>query len=115
MKRISVNFYRSNAGKEPVKEWLRDNTLLSRADRKAIGEDIKTAELGWPIGMPTVEKLDKDLWEMRTHISNKRIARVLFTVYNKHMILLHGFIKKSRKTPKEDMKLAKRRKGIVLK
>ena len=110
MKRIQVVFYCLASGSEPVREWLK---ALSRDDKLTIGEDIKTVEFGWPLGMPLVRKLDKDLWEVRCDISNKRIARVIFTVYKSKMVLLHGFIKKSQKTPPDDLKLAKSRRDDV--
>jgi hypothetical protein len=47
-KRIPVIFFRTESGGEPVRTWLRQ---LSDDDRKKIGEDIKTVEFGWPIGM----------------------------------------------------------------
>ena len=92
-------------GTEPVREWLRD---LSAIDRKTIGEDIKTVQFGWPLGMPLVRKMDKDLWEVRIHLEG-RIARVLFTISAGKAVLLHGFIKKSQTTPKSDLDLAKDR------
>ena len=98
--------------REPVKEWLKD---LDRNDRRTIGYDIKTVEIGWPLGMPLVRKMDKDLWEVRSNISDGRIARVLFTVCETAMVLLHGFVKKSRATPKADLDLAKKRRNEVLK
>jgi phage-related protein len=58
--------------------------------------------------MPVVEKLDRDLWEVRTKLRNK-ISRVIFTVYENQIVLLHGFIKKSKKIPTEDLELAQRR------
>lgn len=103
---LNVVFYRSSSGKEPVREWLRG---LSKADKRAIGSDIKTVQYGWPIGMPVVRKLDTGLWEVRSRL-DQHISRVLFTVHGKTMVLLHGFVKKSQKTPKEDLQLAKERK-----
>lgn len=103
--KLEVRFFRSDSGNEPVRDWLKE---LSSADRKTIGEDIKTVQYGWPLGMPLVRKLDKDLWEIRIHLQD-RIARVLFTVSDNVIVLLHGFIKKSQKTPKADMQLALKR------
>lgn len=103
---IDVQFYMTDHGSIPVKEWL---NKLAPTDRKTIGEDMRTVELGWPIGMPLVKKLDIDLWEVRSNLSNKRISRVLFTVSGHMMILLHGFIKKAPKTPKNDLNSAKQR------
>jgi len=103
---IDVQFYKSDAGSIPVKEWLKK---LTAADRKNIGDDIRTVEFGWPIGIPLVGKIDTDLWEVRSNLSNNRISRVLFTVYGDMMVLLHGFIKKTSKTPKNDLQTAKRR------
>jgi phage-related protein len=90
---LTVVFYRAESGNEPVREWLKE---LSREDKRKIGEDIKTAQLGWPLGMPLIRKIQKDLWEVRTTLDSG-IARVFFTVDGEYMILLHGFIKKLRR------------------
>jgi phage-related protein len=103
--KLDVRFFRSDSGNEPVRDWLKE---LPPADRKIIGEDIKTVQFGWPLGMPLVRKLDKDLWEIRIHLQD-RIARVLFTVSDNVIVLLHGFIKKSQSTPKDDLQLALKR------
>jgi phage-related protein len=88
-----------------VREWLRG---LSSEDRKRIGEDIKTVEFGWPIGMPVCKPLGAGVFEVRTSLLQNRIARVRFYVDRKRrMVILHGFIKKTRKTPLEDLTLAK--------
>jgi phage-related protein len=79
---------------------------LPREHRRVIGEDIKTVQFGWPLGMPLVRKLDRDLWEVRVRLPDG-IGRVLFTTGGQRMILLHGFIKKSQKTPADDLTLAK--------
>ncbi len=104
---LKVVFYRSEVGNEPVRDWLKDS---HRDDKRQIGEDIKTAQLGWPLGMPLIKKIDKDLWEVRTRLADG-IARVFFTVDGEHMILLHGFIKKSQKTPQNELKTALSRLG----
>jgi len=110
MKKITSLFYINSNSKKPVREWL---LSLDKVDRKTIGEDIKTVEYGFPIGMPTCRKLGSKLYEVRSNISDKRIARVIFTVMSGYMILLHGFIKKTQKTPKSDIELAlKRQKEI---
>lgn len=100
---LSVHFYRTAAGKEPVRNWLIDK--LTPAARKAIGVDIKTVQLGWPIGMPVVRKMTPGLWEIRSRIP-EGIAREFFTVVNSRMVLLHGFVKKSQTTPRADIELA---------
>ena len=102
---LSVSFFRTASGNEPVREWLKS---LLREHRRVIGEDIKTVQFGWPLGMPLVRKLDKGLWEIRVRLPGN-IARILFTAGEGRMILLHGFIKKSQKTPQDDLELAKTR------
>ena len=102
---LSVVFYVTAAGTEPVRDWLLG---LSRDDRRAVGFDIKTAQYGWPLGMPLIRKLEPGLWEVRSHIGD-RIARVLFTVTGDTMVLLHSFVKKSEKTPVTDLKTARQR------
>jgi len=104
---LEVVFYRTESGNEPVRDWLQG---LSKQDKKSIGGDIKTVQYGWPIGMPVVRKMDPGLWEIRCRL-DQRIARILFTVRGERMILLHGFIKKSQKTPQADLRLVKDRKA----
>jgi phage-related protein len=108
-KRVQAIFYRTEAGGEPVREWLR--SVLSREDRKRIGEDIKTVEFGWPVGMPVCRSVGNGIYEVRSELTQNRIARVLF-YFDQHgrMVLLHGFIKKTRKTSDEDLALARRNK-----
>ncbi len=102
---LDIYFYKTEQGNEPVREWLQK---LSSADKKRIGEDMKTVQFGWPLGMPLVKHLDGDLWEVRVALS-KRIARVLFVLDTNSMVLIHGFIKKQQKTLKADLDLAKDR------
>lgn len=106
LKKLPAAFYATPGGNEPVREWLRS---LDEEDRRAIGLDIATAEFGWPVGMPLCRSLGKGLWEIRSSISSGRIARVIFGVADEHMVLLHGFVKKTQKTPKSDLDLATKR------
>ena len=106
MKKITALFYENSNGKKPVKQWLYS---LSKEDRQIIGEDIKTVEYGFPIGMPVCRKLENKIYEVRSNISNKQIARVIFAIIDEYMILLNGFIKKSQETPKNEIDLAKQR------
>ncbi|MFJ4372605.1 type II toxin-antitoxin system RelE/ParE family toxin [Pseudomonas japonica] len=106
---LHVSFYRTDAGNEPVREWLAG---LSRDHKRMIGGEIKTVQIGWPIGMPVVRKLERGLWEVRVNLVDA-IARVLFTVIGDTMVLLHGFIKKSQKTPASDLETARQRKATL--
>ena len=99
---LNVKFFANSLGSEPVRIWLKG---LSATDRKTIGEDIKTVQLGWPLGMPLVRHLGGGLWEVRTRLDN-RIARAWFVLSGSTMVLLHGFIKKQQGTPKADLDLA---------
>lgn len=108
-KRVPAIFYRTEAHGEPVREWLKG---LSANDRKRIGEDIKTVEFGWPLGMPICKPLSDGICEVRTTLTQNRIARVLFYIDKKsRMVLLHAFIKKTQKTPDEDLPLARSNKS----
>jgi phage-related protein len=110
-KRIAVIFFRTRAGGEPVREWLR--SLSPIEDRKQIGIDIKTVEFGWPIGMPVCRPLGDGLYEVRSSLSQNQIARVLFYIDAKgRMVLLHGFIKKTQKTPPAELELARKNKAL---
>jgi len=111
LKRLPARFYRSDSGREPVREWLKG---LEPEARKVIGEDIKDVEFSWPIGMPLARSLGRELWEGRSSLPDGRIARIIFCIEQEGMVLLHGFMKKTRKTPQHDIDLAlKRRKGGV--
>lgn len=104
--KLAVNFFKTDSGVEPVRQWLKG---LDQSDKKVIGEDIKTIQYGWPLGMPLVGFLGDGLWEVRTKLQNNRISRVLFISENGLMVLVHGFIKKTPKTPKPDLDLARLR------
>lgn len=106
LKKLPAAFYATAQGREPVREWLR---ALSEPDRRIVGQDIATAEFGWPVGMPLSRSLGAGLFEIRSDISDRRIARVLFGVVNRKMVLLHAVIKKTQKLPESDRDLAKRR------
>ena len=103
--RLTVRFFRESTGNEPVRDWLKG---LPDEERREIGIDVKTVQFGWPIGMPLVDHIDGDIWEVRTRLST-RIARVLFALEGNVMVLLQGFIKKERKTPTADLNIAKQR------
>jgi phage-related protein len=107
IKKLPAAFYSTATGREPVREWLKG---LDEADRRTVGQDIATAEFGWPIGMPVCRSLGRGLYEIRSDLSRGRITRVIFCVTEEQMVLLHGFIKKTHKTPKADLDLALKRK-----
>ena len=109
---IPVVFYRTAAGAEPVREWLRS---LSTEDRKTIGTDLATLQVGWPIGMPLCRSLGKGLWEVRSKLANNRIARLIFFVAEERIGVLHGFIKKTQKTPPAEISLAQKRMKEMMK
>lgn len=102
---LAVRFFREASGAEPVRTWLK---ALPKEEMREIGTDIKTLQFGWPLGMPLVRHMEGGIWEVRTRLAS-RIARVLFILEGSTMVLLHGFIKKDRKTPKPDLDLARQR------
>lgn len=106
---VRVLFFRSALGNEPVREWLK---ALSRHERQVIGTEIKAVQIGWPLGMPLVRKLESGLWEIRIDLADT-VGRVLFTISDGVMVLLHGFIKKSQKTPAVDLAVARQRKASL--
>ena len=86
-------------------EWLRSH----KADRRAIGLDLMRVQFGWPIGMPLVRSLKSGLWEVRSTLPSRRIARLLLCFHEGTLVVVHGFIKKTQKAPAEDLELARRR------
>jgi len=111
LKTLIVHFYQNINGKSPVRDWL---LSIERKDCRIIGEDIKTIEFGWPVGLPVCKNLGRGLYESRSNLTDKKIARVIFCIVESKMILLHGFIKKSQQTPKSEIDLAIKRKKEVL-
>ena len=106
---LRIRFFRTTEGREPVREWLKE---LPAEERKAIGDDLRTMQFGWPLGMPLVRTLEPGLWEVRTRLANRN-ARVLLTMFEGEAVLLHGFIKKSQLTPLQDLRLARRRRSAL--
>ena len=105
-KKLPARFYVNSMGHKPIREWILE---LPKADRHSIGKDIQKVEFGWPLGRPHCASLGADLWEVRSTLARDHIARVIFCMVDGHMILLHGFIKKTQKTPKVDIDLALKR------
>jgi phage-related protein len=105
--KIPLVFYRARSGTEPVRDWLK---ALPVVERQAIGRDLLRAQWRWPVGMPLCRPLSEGLWEIRADLPTGRTARVLICLYRKHLVALHGFVKKTRTTPDDDLNLARRRK-----
>lgn len=102
---LAAVFFATGTGAEPVRAWL---LSLPKDERKIIGADILTVQYAWPVGKPLVDPLGGGLWEIRTRLAT-RIARTAFIIVDEDIVLLHGFIKKDRKTPKPDLDLARQR------
>jgi phage-related protein len=103
---MQVVFYRTVGGAEPTIDWLRS---LPPADRREIGTDLAMVQFGWPIGMPLCRPLGSGLWEVRSTLPSQRIARLLFFVHEGRIGVVHGFMKKTEKTPAADLDLGRRR------
>jgi phage-related protein len=101
-----LHFYRRASGKEPVRDWLK---ALDEPDRRAIGLDLMRAQWRWPVGMPLCRAMGQGLWEIRTDLPSNRIARVLLCLHAGSLVALHGFIKKTQKTPDDELALARKR------
>ena len=109
-KKLPARFYVNAVGRKPVREWILE---LSEADWRIVGKDVQKVEFGWPVGRPHCAPLGAGLWEVRSALDSNRIARVIFCMGDGHMILLHGFIKKTQKTSQADIDLAEKRKKEV--
>lgn len=108
--KIEIVFYQTEAGNAPVRDWLK---ALDETSRREIGLDLQRVQYRWPVGMPLCKAMGQGLWEVRTSLSNKTIARVLICFHDGLLWALHGFIKKTPKTPEEELKLALKRKKEV--
>lgn len=104
--RLRAVFYRSSSGKEPVRDWLKSQ---NKDVRRGIGSDVRLVQFAWPVGMPLLRSLRPELWELRSRLPAGRAARVIFLIDGNLMVLLHAFYKKTQKTPKNDLRVARRR------
>jgi phage-related protein len=82
---------------------------LPREDQRTIGRDMAKVQFGWPVGLPLCRPLSGGLWEVRSSLPSRRIARVLFGFHDGMLVALHAFIKKTQKTHAEDLALARQR------
>jgi len=105
-RKIPVVFYQTPAGAEVVLSWLRSLDLV---DRNIVGQDLMRVQFRWPIGMPLCRPLGGGLWEVRSDLTSNRIARLLFCFVDGRIVALHGFVKKTQKTPDVELKLARKR------
>jgi len=110
-RKLPAFFYESALGNRPVREWVLGLTL---EDRKLVGRDIQKVEFGWPLGMPYCRNLGNGLWEVRSDLTDGKVGRVIFCAARGRMVLLHGFVKKTQKTPTQDLRLALKRMKEVL-
>jgi phage-related protein len=104
--RLPIVFFATGAGREPVREWLKE---LDKSDRREIGADILAVQQGWPLGLPLCRSLGNGLWEVRSSLPSRRIARVIFAFDGETIVLLNGFIKKTQKTPAAEIDTALKR------
>ncbi len=102
---LEAAFYKTRQNNQPCRDFL---LSLDRNDRREVGADIFAVQKGFPLGLPLCRKMGSDLWEVRSDVADG-ICRIFFTVYKNTMILLHGFIKKSQKTPQDELDTANSR------
>jgi phage-related protein len=108
--KVRLVFYRGAGGGEPVREWL---LTMTRADRLEVGRDLQRAQYRWPVGMPLCRPMGDGLWEIRSSLPGGTISRVLICHHEGRLYALHGFVKKTRKTPAQDLSLARKRQKEV--
>ena len=104
----TVLFYRTVAGRDVIKEWLRS---FDKPDRAILGYDLKRVQIGFPMGLPLCRSLGGGLWEVRSSLGGNREVRMIFfhDTAHKALVVVHGFLKKSQKTPKAEIDIAVRR------
>jgi phage-related protein len=103
--KLDCRFFMTPSGAEPVRAWLKSLPVLARQE---IGSDIRKVQWRWPIGLPLVDGIGQGLYEVRTMMDGD-IFRTFFCVDAGVMWLLHGLMKKTQKTSRADLMLARKR------
>ncbi len=97
-----IEYYNGKV-QETINRW----PIGIRAFYTKITERI--CKFGPNLGMPFTGSIGNGLFEIRAK-GKEGIGRAFFcTVVNQKVVILHAFIKKSTKTPKQDLSLAKKR------
>jgi phage-related protein len=104
-----ARFYRTAADREVVRDWIRD---FSKEDQRILGRDLLKVQQGFPLGLPLCRSLGNGLWEIRSTLTGRIEGRMIFYFDSplQSVVVLHGFIKKSQKTPKSEIDVALYRK-----
>lgn len=106
MEEFKIIFYDKADGTEPVKDFLDSLDIKMRA--KMLRTILILQKNGYELREPYSKLLDDGIFELRAKIGSD-ISRVLyFFVIGREIILTNGFIKKTQKTPKEEIEKAKR-------
>lgn len=102
---LSTVFFKTEQGNQPCRDFI---LSLSQDDKREVGARIFEVQKGFPMGLPLVRKMSSDLWEIRVNITDG-ICRIFFTIAEDFMVLLHGFVKKTQKTPQNELITAQNR------
>ena len=107
--------YYSENGSYPVVEFIKS---LPKKDAAKILREIDLLEAhGFFLGMPHIKKMSgtDSLWELRIKHSSNNYRVFYFHYLNNQFVLLHGFLKKSQRTPKTELKIATERMNKFIK
>lgn len=103
---MKIEFYEKKNGEIPVQEFL--DTLPAKLANKTLENIAYLKENGYQVKMPKIEKLKDDIWQLRTKQSTN-ITRILYFFFDgQKIVMTNGFLKKTLKTPKEEIERAKR-------
>lgn len=103
---FEVDYYEDEGGRKPAKEFIDALDVKMRA--KVFGRLELLEEHGSRLGMPFARHLEDGIYELRT-VQGSNITRILyFFVVGERVILTHGFVKKTQKTPPREIGRAKR-------
>lgn len=98
--------YKKPNGRSPVREFL--SSLNAKHRAKVLRNVQLLKEFGLELGMPYTRHLEEGIWELRTQESGNISRVLLFHWYENRLVFTHGFIKKTQKTPREEIEKAKR-------
>ena len=106
---FNVDYYELPNGEKPVEQFIDSLDIKMRS--KALGSIDILAEFGHTLREPYSKAMGDGLFELRIKFASDITRIFYFFVVDNKIILTNGFVKKTRRTPPNEIALAKKYKA----